>query len=200
MRPIRPDEVTQVAVRAQYAPGAVAGRAVQGYLQEAGVNPASRAETFAALKLHIDNWRWSGVPFYLRTGKRLAKRVTEVAIVFLVPHMVFAQSPVDRRTERALRFAFSPTKASCSNSASSVNSCDLNVANGCLNSTIAMEGEVLPPNSFQVFSSDETSGFAPPALASLNRFRRSLTGGASLTVPTAARRTRRRKACQPAPS
>ncbi|MBK6912060.1 MAG: glucose-6-phosphate dehydrogenase [bacterium] len=111
VRPIRPDEVTQVAVRAQYAPGAVAGRAVQGYLQEAGVNPASRTETFAALKLHIDNWRWSGVPFYLRTGKRLAKRVTEVAIVFRsVPHMVFAQSPVDRLEQNVLAIRIQPNE------------------------------------------------------------------------------------------
>jgi len=111
VRPIHPEEVAQSAVRAQYSAGAVAGKAVQGYLQESGVNPNSRTETYAALKLHIDNWRWSGVPFYLRTGKRLAKRVTEVAIVFRnVPHQVFSQSPVDRLEQNVLAIRIQPNE------------------------------------------------------------------------------------------
>ncbi len=70
------------AVRAQYAEGSMDGVMHKGYLQEDGVNPHSFTETFAALKLQPDNWRWAGVPFYLRTGKRLPKRVTEISIYF----------------------------------------------------------------------------------------------------------------------
>ncbi|MFA5264762.1 MAG: glucose-6-phosphate dehydrogenase [Opitutaceae bacterium] len=73
------------AARAQYAAGLVGGRPVPGYLQEQGISPASGTETFAALRLSIDNWRWQGVPFYLRSGKRMARRVSEIAIQFKRP-------------------------------------------------------------------------------------------------------------------
>jgi glucose-6-phosphate 1-dehydrogenase len=82
------------AVGGQYGPGEVNGQRVAGYREEAGVTPGSRTRTFAALKLEIDNWRWAGVPFYLRTGKRLSRRLTEVVIQFKpTPHLMF---PVDR--------------------------------------------------------------------------------------------------------
>ena len=71
--------------RAQYAAGMVAGRPVPGYLQEEGIEPASATETYAALRLSINNWRWQGVPFYLRSGKRLARRVSEIAVNFRRP-------------------------------------------------------------------------------------------------------------------
>jgi len=91
---VRPTEadVHRMAVRAQYGPGSVGGEPVPGYLQEEGVPPGSRTETYAALRLTIDNWRWAGVPFYLRTGKRLARKVTEIAITLHpVPHLGFRQ-------------------------------------------------------------------------------------------------------------
>ena len=70
--------------------GTIDGKAVPGYRQEPGVNPNSATETFVALKLQVDNWRWSGVPFYLRSGKRLARSKAEIAIRFKrAPHMVF---------------------------------------------------------------------------------------------------------------
>ena len=72
-------------VRGQYGPGKVGDENAIGYRQEERVNPESQTETFGAIKLHIENWRWAGVPFYLRAGKRLAKRVTEVSIVFKQP-------------------------------------------------------------------------------------------------------------------
>ncbi len=82
------------AVGGQYGPGEVNGQRVAGYREEAGVTPGSRTRSFAALKLEIDNWRWAGVPFYLRTGKRLSRRLTEVVIQFKpTPHLMF---PVDR--------------------------------------------------------------------------------------------------------
>lgn len=82
----------QYIVRGQYGPGFVNGQPVIGYREEKNVKPNSPIETFAALKLYIDNWRWAGVPFYLRAGKRLPKRATEIAIVFKeVPSILFAQ-------------------------------------------------------------------------------------------------------------
>jgi glucose-6-phosphate 1-dehydrogenase len=90
VRPIPVDRVDEFAVRGQYGPGYVLGERVVGYREEPGVNPESSTETFAALKLYFDNWRWAGVPFYIRSGKRLPKRVTEIAIQFKeVPHRLF---------------------------------------------------------------------------------------------------------------
>jgi glucose-6-phosphate 1-dehydrogenase len=78
------------AIRGQYGPGHTGGQPVEGYLSERGVRPDSQTETYVALKLEIDNWRWANVPFYLRTGKRLPRRVTEIAITFKkVPHLMF---------------------------------------------------------------------------------------------------------------
>jgi glucose-6-phosphate 1-dehydrogenase len=95
LRAIRPPsehEVPLMAVRAQYGPGVVGGEPVPGYLEEPGIPPDSNTETYAALRLEIENWRWAGVPFYLRTGKRLARKVTEIAIELKpVPHLGFAQ-------------------------------------------------------------------------------------------------------------
>jgi len=89
--PWQPNVVVEHVVRAQYAPGWVEGQQVKGYREEEGVAAASTTETFVALKLLVDNWRWAGVPFYIRTGKRLPKRVTEVAFTFkAVPHLPFA--------------------------------------------------------------------------------------------------------------
>ncbi len=93
IRSIKPDEVEKYTVRGQYGPGWVAGEAVPGYRQEPKVNPDSMTETFVAVKLLIDNWRWAGVPFYLRTGKRMPRRVTEIAIQFKsVPHPLFKET------------------------------------------------------------------------------------------------------------
>jgi glucose-6-phosphate 1-dehydrogenase len=90
VRPISRDQVDQFAVRGQYGPGSVNGKSVPGYRQEPGVSPESRTETYAALKLYFDNWRWAGVPFYIRSAKRLPKRVTEIAIQFKeAPHLLF---------------------------------------------------------------------------------------------------------------
>lgn len=90
LRPIPPDQVPQFAVRGQYGPGKADGKPVPGYRQEESVAPHSNTETFAALKLYVDNWRWEGVPFYLRTGKRLPARVSEANIQFRhVPHRSF---------------------------------------------------------------------------------------------------------------
>jgi glucose-6-phosphate 1-dehydrogenase len=87
-----PETVDDIAIRAQYAAGTIGGEAVRGYLEEDGVPKDSNTETYAAIRLEIDNWRWAGVPFYLRTGKSLARKVTEIAITLKpVPHLAFKQ-------------------------------------------------------------------------------------------------------------
>ncbi len=90
LRPIAGRDVEANAVRAQYVPGFLQGESVPGYRREEGVKPDSTTETYVALKLFIDNWRWAGVPFYLRTGKRLPKRATEIAVQLKpVPEILF---------------------------------------------------------------------------------------------------------------
>ncbi len=94
--PLGPSEVARDVVRGQYGPGWVSAQPVIGYREEADVDPESETETFVAARLTIDDWRWSGVPFYLRTGKRLPKRSSEIAIQFRpVPHRLFKDSSTD---------------------------------------------------------------------------------------------------------
>ena len=90
LKPIRGAETAQYTVRGQYRAGAIGGQPVPGYTQETDAQPTSDTETFVAIKTGIDNWRWSGVPFYLRTGKRLAERCSEIMIEFTrPPHMLY---------------------------------------------------------------------------------------------------------------
>jgi glucose-6-phosphate 1-dehydrogenase len=96
IRPFNLEMVAQSVVRGQYAPGKLGDKVLPGYRQEANVDPNSRTETFVSARLLIDNWRWAGVPFYLRTGKRLAKRSTEIVIQFRkAPHIVFREREVE---------------------------------------------------------------------------------------------------------
>jgi len=93
LRPIPHDAVDSFAARGQYAEGWIRGEKLRAYRDEPGVDPHSNAETYAALKLFVDNWRWQDVPFYLRTGKRLASDVSEISIRFRnVPHQAFPAS------------------------------------------------------------------------------------------------------------
>lgn len=94
IRPIKAEEVSKYAIRGQYIASKVRGRQLKGYREEEGVPEDSKTETYAALKFHIDNWRWAGVPFYVRTGKRLPTKVTEVVINFKKPpHTLFQREP-----------------------------------------------------------------------------------------------------------
>jgi glucose-6-phosphate 1-dehydrogenase len=95
IKPITSADVERFTVRGQYSAGSVNGRPLGGYRDERGVAPASQTETYVALKLFIDSWRWAGVPFYLRSGKALPRRVSEIAIQFkTVPTMLFADTPM----------------------------------------------------------------------------------------------------------
>lgn len=93
LKPMTRSDVRENTVRGQYQSGAVKGSAVPGYLEEEGARSGSKTETFVALKAEINNWRWSGVPFYLRTGKRMLKKLSEIVIHFkAVPHRIFGDA------------------------------------------------------------------------------------------------------------
>jgi glucose-6-phosphate 1-dehydrogenase len=95
--PMTPEQVLHNAVRGQYGGGQVGGRTLPGYRTEVNVNPKSNTETFVAMKLDIDNWRWKGVPFYLRVGKALPKRVSEIVVNFRKPPFsLFRNTPIEK--------------------------------------------------------------------------------------------------------
>ena len=97
IKPLDPGQVLKNAVRGQYDAGRVLGKQVRAYRQEPNVAPNSTTETYIACKLHIDNWRWAGVPFYLRTGKYMKRRSTEIAIRFhQAPYALFRGTNVER--------------------------------------------------------------------------------------------------------
>jgi glucose-6-phosphate 1-dehydrogenase len=104
-----PDEVAEHVVRAQYGRGWAGGEEVNAYRDEIGVDPHSQTETYMAMRLLVDNWRWAGVPFYVRTGKRLPKRVTEVAMEFhRPPHLPFKESQATGLAPDALVLRIQP--------------------------------------------------------------------------------------------
>jgi glucose-6-phosphate 1-dehydrogenase len=110
IQPFLPEDVLRRAVRGQYGEGQMEGTgAVPAYRAEPDVAPDSKTETFAALKLSIDNWRWADVPFYVRTGKRLARRYTEIAIQFRrAPFILFRDTPVESLTPNLLVLKIQP--------------------------------------------------------------------------------------------
>ena len=111
VRQFTPDDVDQYFVRGQYAPGTVDDQQMNGYLDEKGVPQDSATETFVAGKLLVDNWRWNGVPFYLRTGKRLRQKLTEIVITFkTVPHSMFQAGGLEDLPANVLRFQIQPAE------------------------------------------------------------------------------------------
>ena len=109
IEPLSPDEIRSQTVRGQYGEGTVKDKHMSAYRAEPRVAPDSNTETYAALKLMIDNWRWAGVPFYLRTGKAMPQRMSEIAIQFKrVPHLMFRQTSVERLTPNFLVLHIQP--------------------------------------------------------------------------------------------
>jgi glucose-6-phosphate 1-dehydrogenase len=109
IRPLIGEDIEQSTVRGQYTKGWVLGEQVQGYRTEKNVAPESQTETFAALRLFIDNWRWAGVPFYVRAGKRLPKRVTEIRIQFKrPPHLTFGREAMKEVDPNAITLRIQP--------------------------------------------------------------------------------------------
>jgi glucose-6-phosphate 1-dehydrogenase len=109
IRPFNLDEPDKFVTRGQYTTGTINGKKVAGYRQEAGINPASKTETFIAAKLFVDNWRWKDVPFYIRTGKRLAVKDTEIAVTFKkVPYSMFHSAGLDDIPSNVLLLQIQP--------------------------------------------------------------------------------------------
>ncbi len=114
IRAMEPEQVLRDCVRGQYGPGVIGGERVPGYRQEPGVSPTSQTETFAALKLLVENWRWAGVPFYLRSGKRLAQRDTQISIQFRRPPLLlFEEAGVAHIEPNRLDILIQPEEAIC---------------------------------------------------------------------------------------
>lgn len=112
IHPLTSEDVLSCAVRGQYGEGTMDGKTVPGYRTELNVSPASTTETFVALKLAIENWRWAGVPFYLRTGKRLPSRLTTIVIQFKsAPHLLFRKTAVEHLTPNRLVLQIQPEEA-----------------------------------------------------------------------------------------
>ncbi len=109
IRPMTPQEVATCTVRGQYGPGSLSGTAVKGYRGEELVDPKSVTETYVALRLAVRNWRWRGVPFFIRTGKRLPKRASEVAVIFRhPPHQVFEDTSMEDARQNVLLIRIQP--------------------------------------------------------------------------------------------
>jgi glucose-6-phosphate 1-dehydrogenase len=109
LRPFTPDMALHDTVRGQYEAGSMGGKSVPGYREEPDVDPQSDTETYVALKMQIDNWRWAGVPFYVRTGKRLRRRMSEIAIQFKrAPIAVFRDTPIEDTTPNQLVLRIQP--------------------------------------------------------------------------------------------
>ena len=112
LRPIREKDVEQMTVRAQYAHGTINNKEVPGYRREEGVQPDSTTETYVALKVFVENWRWAGVPFYVRTGKAMTKRASEIAVQFKeIPQILFNANPDIHKLPMFSSCAFNPKKA-----------------------------------------------------------------------------------------
>ena len=109
LHPIRGKDVEQTTVRAQYSHGTMNGQDVPGYRREEGVRPDSTIETYVALKCRVENWRWSGVPFYLRTGKAMPRRASEIAVQFKdIPEILFNADPEARQVPNLLTLRIQP--------------------------------------------------------------------------------------------
>ena len=111
IRRMKPEQVAERTVRAQYGPGAIDGEKVKGYKEEEGVRKDSQTETYAAVEFHISNWRWSGVPFYVRTGKSLARNLTEIAVhLKRTPQALFARTPDDEMDANVIALRLQPNE------------------------------------------------------------------------------------------
>ncbi|MGD9563802.1 MAG: glucose-6-phosphate dehydrogenase [Pyrinomonadaceae bacterium] len=109
IQPFSPEDALHAAVRGQYGPGAINAAQVPGYRSEDKVSPNSNTETYAALKVGIDNWRWADVPFYVRTGKRLATRHSSIVVQFKkAPFMLFRDTPIERLTTNRIEIHIQP--------------------------------------------------------------------------------------------
>jgi glucose-6-phosphate 1-dehydrogenase len=111
IRRLKPEQVAERTVRAQYGPGEIDGEKVKGYKEEEGVKPDSQTETYAAVEFQISNWRWSGVPFYVRTGKHLGRQLTEIAVhLKRTPQALFARTPDEEMDPNVIAIRLQPNE------------------------------------------------------------------------------------------
>ena len=111
IRRLKPEQVEERTVRAQYEPGEIDGEGAKGYKEEDGIKATSTTETYAAVEFHISNWRWSGVPFYVRTGKRLGRQLTEIAVhLKRTPQALFARTPTDEIEPNVIALRIQPNE------------------------------------------------------------------------------------------
>jgi len=109
IRPMTADEVAKRTVRGQYGPGAIGGQQAPGYRQEPRVSANSVTETYAAVELYVDNWRWAGVPFYIRTGKRLTRQLSEIRVhLKRTPQALFASTPYEQLGPNVITLRIQP--------------------------------------------------------------------------------------------
>jgi glucose-6-phosphate 1-dehydrogenase len=146
---LRPVDINNV-IRGQYIGSTIRGEEVNGYRSEKNVNPASQTETFVALKFHIDNWRWGGVPFYIRTGKRLPTRVTEVVIHFnKTPHHLFKVGQNDNISENILILRIQPDEGILLKFGMKVPGAGFNIKNVDMDFHYSDLGETVVPEAYE---------------------------------------------------
>jgi glucose-6-phosphate 1-dehydrogenase len=161
LRPIPADQIEQHTVRGQYVEGSVLGQPVSGYLQESGVPAQSSTETFVALRLFIDNWRWAGVPFYLRSAKRMPKKVTEIAIHFKsAPHRLFHEMNLADPYANVLAIRIQPDEGIRMNIASKIPGPSMEIAPVTMDFRYASSFGAAPPDAYERLLLDSLSGDA----------------------------------------
>jgi glucose-6-phosphate 1-dehydrogenase len=160
MEPMSAKDVAANVVRGQYGPGWVAGEPVAGYREEPEVDPRSETETYVAARLSIDDWRWAGVPFYLRAGKRLPKRATEIAIQFKeVPHTLFKGSSANPEAN-LLALRIQPDEGILLSFAAKVPGLGLDVRNVNMDFTYGSAFSVDSPDAYETLILDALQGDA----------------------------------------
>ncbi len=157
--PINPENLAETAVRGQYGPGASPDGPLAGYRREEGVDPRSNTETFVALKLMVDNWRWADVPFYLRSGKRMPSKVTEIAIQFKrVPHLFFHLSPEDQMEPNVLTVRIQPDEGIALRFGAKAPGPEMHLRQVQMNFTYADAFKVEPATAYETLLLDAMEG------------------------------------------
>jgi glucose-6-phosphate 1-dehydrogenase len=150
IRPMRHEEILTATVRGQYGEGFVGGQKIAGYRQEPNVSPRSMTDTYAALKLLVDNWRWEGVPFYVRSGKRLARRETLVTIQFKSPPlMLFRGAGVESIDPNRLELRIQPNEGIALQMKAKIPGQSIRLANVNLDFSYADFGPAVPATGYE---------------------------------------------------
>ena len=157
--PINPESLIETAVRGQYGSGVLDGEYVPGYREEEGVDPGSNTETFVALKLFVDNWRWADVPFYLRSGKRLPHKQTEIVIQFKrVPHLFFHLTPEDQMEPNLLVIRIQPDEGIALRFGAKLPGPDMHIRQVQMNFSYADAFKVQPSTAYETLLQDAMEG------------------------------------------